>query len=272
MANVWLIASGKGGVGKSTIASCLGIGLARSGKRVCIVDADIGLRDQDALLGLENRIFFDLVDVAKKDCLLAQALISPEETPGLSLLPASQFARVKDLDAAAFRSILVELKGIFDHILIDCPAGIERGLRHLLNEELTHALLVCTPDDVCIRNAERVIALLQAKQMPYPQVIVNRLHADLIRAGEMYSARTVAERLNIPLFGELPDDRELSRAMLRHMSPMDVRCEAQQALQRIVSRMDGIETPLAGYGCKALPWYRKLLRPKLKEVTPIDIC
>lgn len=270
MANVWLIASGKGGVGKSTITAGLGTGLARAGKRVCIVDTDIGLRDQDFMLGLENRVVFDLIDVAKKECLLAEALISPEATPGLSLLPASQFARSKDLDAQTFRSILVELKAVFDHILIDCPAGIERGLRSLLNEELTHTLLICTPDDVCIRNAERVAGLLAEKQAPAPQVIVNRLQEDLIRAGEMYSAQTVAQTLDLPLLGEVPDDRSVYRAALQHLPLMDVQCAACQALQRIVRRMNDEDAPLPGYGTAATPWFRQLFRPKLKEVTRID--
>ena len=270
MARVWLIASGKGGVGKSTIASSLGMSLAQRGKRVCLIDADIGLRDQDAMLGLENRIVFDLIHVARKECLLAQALLSPEEAPGLSLLPASALARVKELEASAFRSILVELKAVFDDILIDSPPGIERGLRTLLSTELTHVLLVCTPDDICIRNVKRLIMLLQDKRMPEPQLIVNRLQTKLIAAGEMHSAQAVSDMLALPLIGEIPDDGELYRAALRRSLPMTVHCEAQRALRRIAERMDGLDVPLPGYGAVVSPWYKQLFRTSIKEVKRID--
>ena len=161
MSTAWIIASGKGGVGKSTIAASVGITMAREGRKVCIIDGDVGLRDQDALLGLENRIVFDLLDVAEGRCRLEQALISPEEESRLSLLPANQFARAKELKPSAFRRILVRLKQKYDVVLIDCPAGIERNLRGLLNDEINECILVCTPDDICIRNAERAASVLE---------------------------------------------------------------------------------------------------------------
>lgn len=270
MAKTWLIASGKGGVGKSTVTACLGMALARMGRRVCIVDADIGLRDQDALLGLENRIVYDLVDVAHKDCLLSEALISPDDESGLSLLPASQFARVKELEPKAFRRILSELRIIFDFILIDCPAGVERGLRGLMSEEINETLLVCTPDDICIRNAERAMAVMEKKGLPRPQLIMNRLQPDLIRAGEMYSAQVAAATLDVSVLGEVPEDSCVYRAALKHLSPMNVECEAQHAFTRIARRMAGYDIPLPAYGSDKLPWYKRIFRPKLKEVTPID--
>jgi len=270
MAKTWLIASGKGGVGKSTLASCLGIALAKENRRVCIVDADIGLRDQDALLGLENRIVYDLVDVARKECLLSQALISPEELPSLSLLPASQFARVKELEPKAFRNILSQLKAIFDFILIDCPAGIERGLRGLMSEQIDETILVCTPDDVCIRNAERTLSLMEKKELPRPQLIVNRLNADLIRLGEMYSAQTVAATLDVSLLGEVPEDEFIYRASLKHISPMAVKCEAREAFLRIARRLAGYDVELPGYGLKHMSWFRRFFLTDVKEVIRID--
>lgn len=270
MAKTWLIASGKGGVGKSTVTACLGMALARMGRRVCIVDADIGLRDQDALLGLENRIVYDLVDVAHKDCLLSEALISPDDESGLSLLPASQFARVKELEPKAFRRILSELRIIFDFILIDCPAGVERGLRGLMSEEINETVLVCTPDDICIRNAERTMAVMEKKGLPRPQLIMNRLQPDLIRSGEMYSAQVAAATLDVSMLGEVPEDSCVYRAALKHLSPMNVECEAQHAFTRIARRMAGYDIPLPAYGNDKLPWYKRIFRPKLKEVTPID--
>ncbi|MBQ8654254.1 MAG: septum site-determining protein MinD [Clostridia bacterium] len=270
MGKAWLVASGKGGVGKSTVVSALAQALARQGMRTCVVDGDIGLRDQDALLGLENRIVYDLVDVSNKECRLTQALISPLEQPNLSLLPASQFARAKELDPKAFRRIIAELKKQFDHVIIDGPAGIERGLRGILTAEYDETLIVCTPDDVCIRNAERAVFTMESKKLPRPAVIVNRLVPDLIEAGEMYAAQVVAQTLDLPLMGEIPEDQTVYRALITHVPLMDTDCEAQRALARIAQRMKGENAPLPDYGRQKRAWYHKLFRRRIKEVKRID--
>ena len=234
------------------------------------MDADIGLRDQDALLGLENRIVYDLVDVCNKDCRLQQALISPPNEPKLTLLPAAQFARAKELDPKAFRRIIAELKRTNDHVLIDGPAGIERGLRGLLSADVEETVIICTPDDVCIRNAERAVFTLDGKHLPRPWVIVNRLNSELIRGGEMYSAEVVAQTLDLPLLGEIPEDPVIYRALITHMSLMDADCEGQRALSRIARRMAGGSIPFPAYGVKPLPWYRGLTHRRLKEVKRLD--
>ena len=272
MSTAWIIASGKGGVGKSTITACVGLTMAREGRKVCIVDGDVGLRDQDALLGLENNVVFALLDVADGHCRLEQALISPEAESRLSLLPASQFARAKELKPDCFRRILKRLKQLYDVVLIDCPAGIERSLRGLLNEEIDECVLVCTPDDVCIRNAERTCGVLEKKGMPRPRLIVNRLDEALIRGGEMYSAATVAATLDLELLGEVPDESFVYRASLTHQHLMDIECDAQAALTRIAWRMMSVPdvAPLPGYGTQKLSWFRRLFQPTLKEVKRID--
>lgn len=270
MSKTWLIASGKGGVGKSTIVSCLATALARQGLRVCIVDADVGLRDQDALLGLENRIVYDLVDVCNKDCRLHQALISPPDMPTLHLLPAAQFARAKEVDPKAFRRLLADLRATHDHVLVDGPAGIERGLRGLLSAQYDETIIISTPDDVCIRNAERAVFTLEGKHLPWPSLIVNRLMPDIIRTGEMYAAQVVAQTLDLPLLGEIPEDATIYRAQLAHISPMDADCEGRRALLRIAGRMAGQDVPFPAYGAGKRPWYRRLLAPRIKEVKRID--
>lgn len=270
MGKAWLVASGKGGVGKSTVVSSLGQALARMGLKVCIVDADIGLRDQDALLGLENRIVYDLVDVCNKDCRLQQALISPMEDSKLFLLPASQFARAKELDPKAFRRIIAELKDSFDHVIIDGPAGIERSLRGILTADYDETLIVCTPDDICIRNAERTVFTMEGKHLPRPSLIVNRLIPELIEAGEMYTAQVVAQTLDLPLMGEIPDDQTIYRALITRLSLMDADCEGQRALTRIARRMNGESVPLPQLGTVNRTWYQKLFHRRLKEVKRID--
>ncbi len=270
MGEAWMIASGKGGVGKSTITACLGLTLARNGKRVCIVDGDIGLRDQDAMLNVQDRIVYDLLDVAQGSCTLEQALISPEGEERLKLLPASQFARARDLKPTAFRRVLNRLKLFFDLVLIDCPAGIERSLRGLMSDAIDETVLVVTPDDVCIRNAERAAGVMEKKGLPRPRIIVNRLDEWLIRSGEMYSAATVSSTLDMTLLGEVPEDNFIVRAALKHISPMDIDCESRLALQRIASRMAGRDVDLPRIGATRQSWWQKLFNPTLKEVKRID--
>ena len=270
MSCVILIASGKGGVGKSTIASALGAALAYMGNDCCVVDADIGLRDQDAILGLENSVVYDLLDVTHKCCALQQALISPPDIPRLKLLPAAQFARVKELDPKAFKKLINKLRNSFQYVLIDCPAGMEQGLRTTLRCEADRIFLVCTPDDICIRNAERLSGLLAEKKLPKPELIVNRIVAELVERKEMPSAAVVAQVLDLPLLGEIPDDVTVYRDLLAHVQLMDTRCAAQAALERIAQRIAGQTVPLPNIGVKKRSWLQRLLGDTYKEVKMID--
>ncbi len=263
MAKAWLVASGKGGVGKSMVTAGLAVALSRMGQRTVVVDADIGLRDQDAILGLENRVVYDVLDVIGRGCTLSQALIQHSLYERLSLLPASQFARVKNLDPKGFRKVVGQLKERFDQVLIDCPAGVERGLRGVV-DSADEVLLISTPDDVCIRDVEKTAAVLAQKEAPRPQLIVNRLMPELIAAGEMYSAQVVAQTLDLQLIGEIPQDDMIYRALLKHMSPMEVECEGRRALERIARRMTGQQVPLPGYGKAQGGVLGRLFRRKVK--------
>ena len=265
-----LIASGKGGVGKSTFTANLGAVLAHRGSSVVIIDMDIGLRSQDALLSLENLIVYDLVDVASEECGLDQAILAHPSIPNLSLLPASQFARVKALDPARLKKILSRLKETYDYVLLDCPAGIERGFRNALNAGVDQTILIVTPDDICIRDAERAAQVLEKKGLERPRIVVNRLNYKLIRRGEMYPARTVADVLDLELLGEIPEDPAVGRSILNHALFVDFDCEARGALLRIASRVSGAEVPFPGYGGRGTSvWYR-LFPARMKEVAPFD--
>lgn len=258
MGKVWLIASGKGGTGKSTATAALGDGLCALGEKVCIVDGDTGLRDQDVLLGLENRVVYDMLDVANGRCELERALISHPDVEGLTLLPAAQFARAKELKPKALKTILTRLRDHFTHVIIDCPAGIEKGLRTLLTLGADEAIVLCTPDDVCIRNAERTVSLLTEKGLPRPWLIVNRLNPQLIREGDMYSAATVAQVLDCPLLGEIPEDINAARALGCHLRLMQLDCPARDALRRIARRMLDEDVPLPEIGVRRPGLFKRL--------------
>ena len=271
MSQTLAIASGKGGAGKSTVTANLGAFLSKNGHRTLIIDADIGLRAQDALIGLESRVVYDLVDLAEGECTPEQALLYSEEWNGLSLLPASQFARAKAIDSKRLRKILDSMRVQFDFILIDCPAGLERGLRNVLGSGMDGVLLVTEPDDLSIRCAERVCQLLDQKQLDRPRLIVNRIVPDLVRQREMMSAFTASQVLDLSLLGEIPEDPAVGRALLKHTLPIRFDCEARRAFQRIASRLEGVQTPLPGYGLDKQSFFRKHFRKsRLREVTPID--
>ena len=267
MAVTYLFASGKGGVGKTTLAASLGLQLARSGSSVVLVDADIGLRGLDALLNLENQVMYDLVDVIRKDCALSQALLPMDSCPHLHLLPAAQFAQARDVSAKALRKLLRNLRRDYDYILIDCPDGVERGFRNVAGTRVCRPLIVVTPDDLCLRDAERVLQLLREHpDDPEPRLLVNRLRNDLVRSGEMYSAETISQTLDCPLLGEIPEDEAVYRAQLRHQPLLDFDCEARNAIARIAQRLKGRQVPLPAIGQRRMTLRERFLHRRLREV------
>ena len=255
----YVFASGKGGVGKSSLTANLGVLLARSGKKVVLIDTDLGLRSLDLMLGLENSLVYDLVDVADGKCLLSQALVQAPDLPELRLLPAAQFQRAKALDPRKLKKMIALMKKEHDFILVDCPAGLERGLRNVLNAgSRLETVLIVTPDDLSIRDGERVVSLVEEKKLPRPWLVVNRLQPGLIHRGEMYSAQTVAQTLDLPLLGEVPEDQAFCLAQLRHRLAVDFDSEARQALSRIARRMMGQDADLPHYGLKKPSLLRRL--------------
>ena len=270
MSKSYAVASGKGGVGKSVITANLAAALSQNGARVIIVDADIGLRSQDALLSLENRVVYDLIDLVNGECLADQAILSCEAVPGLHLLPAAQFERVKTLDPKKFGKILRVLCSAYDYVFVDCPAGIERGLRNVLNAGVDEIILTVTPDDISVRSAERAAQIISGKQGPRPAVIVNRYDAGLVRSGDMMSAGTVSQVLDLPLLGVVPEDSAVYRSVLKHDLFARYNCDAGNAVRRIASRIAGRNTPIPGFNRTGKSPFLRFFRRSVKEVSPID--
>ncbi len=208
MSEVIVVTSGKGGVGKTTTTANIGSGLALSGKKVVLVDADIGLRNLDVVLGLENRIVYNIVDVVEGNCRVAQALIRDKKNQNLYLLPAAQTRDKDSVNPEQMKKLTEELRAEFDYVIIDSPAGIEQGFKNSI-AAADRALIVTTPEISAIRDADRIIGLLEANEIKNNRLIVNRLRPDMVRRGEMMSVDDVVEILAIDLIGVVPDDENV---------------------------------------------------------------
>ncbi|MBQ4347052.1 MAG: septum site-determining protein MinD [Firmicutes bacterium] len=209
MAEVIVITSGKGGVGKTTTSANLGCGLTLSGKKVALVDADIGLRNLDVVMGLENRIVYDLVDVVEGSCRLKQALIKDKRYSGLFLLPAAQTRDKNAVTPEQMQKLCAMLKDEgFDYIIIDCPAGIEQGFKNAISGA-DRAIVVTTPEVSAVRDADRIIGLLEANGLNDPMLILNRIRMDMVRRGDMMNIDDITEILAIDIIGVVPDDESI---------------------------------------------------------------
>ncbi len=244
MGEVYVITSGKGGVGKTTVTANLGVGLALRGAKVVAVDADIGLRNLDVVLGLENRIVFHLVDVVEGNCRLEQALVRDKRVENLFLLPAAQTRTKEAVSADQMIDICAKLKERFDYVLIDSPAGIEAGFRNAA-VGADKAIVVTTPEVSAVRDADRIIGLLESMGKGMPHLIVNRIKPEMVEKGDMLSVNDVLDILAIPLLGIVPEDEEVIVATNRG-EPIILKEDslASQAFRNIVSRLEGEDVPL----------------------------
>ena len=259
MAEIIVITSGKGGVGKTTTTANLGTGLAKIGKKVALLDADIGLRNLDLILGLENRIVYDIVKVAEGKCRLKQALVRGKHYENLYLLPAAQTRDKDALSPEQMKEICDQLAEEFDYILIDCPAGSEQGFKNAI-AGADKALVVSTPEVSSVRDADRVIGLWEAEGKGSPQLIINRIKPDLVRQGDMIDIQDMLDILAIPLIGVVPDDDGIV-ASSNKGEPiiMNEKSKAGQAYSDIVQRIIGEEVPYQSYD-KPKGFFGKLKR------------
>ena len=208
MGEVIVITSGKGGVGKTTTTANIGTALAMMGKRTVLLDTDIGLRNLDVVMGLENRIVYHLVDVTENRCRLHQAMIRDKKLDTLSLIPAAQTRDKSAVSESQMKKVTDALKKEFDYVLIDCPAGIEQGFKNAV-AGADRALVVTTPEISAVRDADRVIGLLEAAGLPEPRVIVNRVRFDMVRRGEMMNIDDILDILAVDLIGIVADDEDI---------------------------------------------------------------
>ncbi|WDV44686.1 septum site-determining protein MinD [Clostridiaceae bacterium M8S5] len=208
MGEALVITSGKGGVGKTTTTANIGTGLAMHGKKVVVVDADIGLRNLDVVMGLENRIVYNIVDVVEKNCRLKQALIRDKRHEGLFLLPAAQTKDKTAISPEQMQVLVEELKEMFDFVIIDCPAGIEQGFKNAV-AGADRAFIVTTPEISAVRDADRIIGLLEAKGLHNPKLIVNRIRHEMVVRGDMMNIEDMIDILAIDLIGIVPDDEAI---------------------------------------------------------------
>src|SRR5574344_2621110 len=205
MGEVIVITSGKGGVGKTTTTANLGSSLAEAGKKVALVDTDIGLRNLDVVMGLENRIVYDIVDVIEEKCKLRQALIKDKRFNELFLLPAAQTRDKSAVNEEQMKDLTTKLKEEFDYIIIDCPAGIEQGFKNAIAGG-KRAIVVTTAEISAIRDADRIIGLLESSEIKNPELVINRLRPNMVRKGEMMDVDDIVDLLSIDLIGVIPDD------------------------------------------------------------------
>ncbi|MFX4302666.1 septum site-determining protein MinD [Alicyclobacillus tolerans] len=239
-----VVTSGKGGVGKTTTTANIGSALALLGKSVVLIDADIGLRNLDVVLGLENRIVYDIVDVATGDCRLDQALIRDKRFDHLSLLPAAQTKDKSALTVDMMKSLVMKLKEDFDFVIIDCPAGIELGFRVAVSGA-DRAIVVTTPETPAVRDADRVIGLLENEGVLTPKLVVNRIRPQMVKRGEMLDIDEIVQVLAIDLLGIVPDDEAIiSNANKGEPTVIKPDSKASMAYRNIARRMLGDSVPL----------------------------
>ena len=242
MGEVIVITSGKGGVGKTTTTANIGVGLAKLNKKVVVIDTDLGLRNLDVVMGLENRIVYNLVDVIEGNCRMKQALIKDNRHENLYLLPSPQTKDKSVISVGQMKKLTEELSEEFDYVLLDCPAGIEQGFQNAV-AGAGHAIVVTTPEVSAIRDADRIIGLLEKNNIKKVDLIINRIRIDMVKRGDMMSVEDVTEILAIHLLGAIPDDEQIVVATNQGEPVIGMDSLAGKAYLNICKRLTGEDVP-----------------------------
>ncbi|NLL72629.1 MAG: septum site-determining protein MinD [Clostridiales bacterium] len=250
MGEVIVVTSGKGGVGKTTTTANVGTGLAMLDKKVVLIDTDIGLRNLDVVMGLENRIVYNLVDVIEGNCRIRNALIKDKRYPNLYLLPSAQTRDKNAVKPEQMKKLADELKEEFDYILMDCPAGIEQGFHNAI-AGADRALVITTPEVSAVRDADRIIGLLEANEIDETYLIVNRLRMDMVKRGDMMSSEDVTEILAVDLIGVVPDDENIVISTNQGEPLVGSDSQAGTAYMNIARRLLGEEVPFLDLNAKS---------------------
>lgn len=244
MSEVIVVTSGKGGVGKTTTTANIGAGLSLLGKRVVVIDADIGLRNLDVVLGLENRIVYDIVDIVEQKCEVKKGMIKDKRFENLFLIPAAQTRDKTAVSPAQMIALTDSLRENFDYIIIDCPAGIEQGFKNAV-AGADRAFVVTTPEVSAVRDADRIIGLLSAEGIHDPKLIVNRIRPDMVKKGDMMNIDDMIDILAIDLLGVVPDDEAIVISTNRGEPVVsNEKAPSGKAYRNICQRIDGQEVPL----------------------------
>ena len=244
MSEVIVITSGKGGVGKTTTTANLGTALSLLNKKNVVVDADIGLRNLDVVMGLENRIVYDIVDVVEGTCRLKQALIKDKRFDNLYLLPAAQTRDKNALSVDQMKGLCDKLRESFDYIIIDCPAGIEQGFKNAV-AGADRAIVVTNPEISAVRDADRIIGLLEANEVKDIRLVINRIRNEMVKRGDMMDKQDIVEILAIDLIGLVPDDESIIVSTNKgEPAILDEKSNAGQAYKNIAKRILGEDVPI----------------------------
>ncbi|MDD6442141.1 MAG: septum site-determining protein MinD [bacterium] len=242
MGEIIVVTSGKGGVGKTTTTANIGAGLAELGKKVLVIDTDLGLRNLDVVMGLENRIVYNLVDVIEGKCRLNQALIKDKRYENLYLLPSAQTKDKSAVTPEQMIKLTSDLRREYDFVLLDCPAGIEQGFQNAISGA-DKALVITTPEVSAIRDADRIIGLLEANKIRNIGLIINKIRIEMVKRGDMMSVEDVTEILPADLLGIIPDDEQVVIATNQGEPVIDMDSFAGQAYRNICRRLTGDEIP-----------------------------
>ncbi len=252
-----LFASGKGGVGKSTIAAALAVALATRGRRVLLLDGDLGLRSLDLILGLQDASLYELADCLERRCTLEEATVPHKEYPSLHLLSGGQQARPKDFAAKDLARVLRTLKKRYDYLLVDGPAGIGRGFKSLL-AVADHVVLVATPDNVCLRDTEKVAGIVMQKKDLHPDLVINRYPWELRWSGKIPGPQDIALGLDLPLLGVIPQRESVYIEQMAGITmAQSADMEIADAINRAAERLLGLPTSIPE---KQEAWFDQLRR------------